>query len=57
MDLGAIATLLLSFAVPILVFAALLLSVVRLLNAVEDSAKTLRRIERLLRDQQDGQPK
>jgi hypothetical protein len=56
LDFASLANVLLGLLIPVLVFAAILLSVVRLLNAVEDSAKTLRRIERLLREQREQPP-
>lgn len=54
MGIGEIIIGLLSVVLPALVVIALLVSLVRLLNAVEDTAKTLRRIEGLLRERQQG---
>ncbi len=53
MGIAEISIAILSAAVPLLLVIALLVGIFRLLKAVEDTASTLRRIEKLLKQQRD----
>ena len=53
MSIAEIILAILTAAIPVLLVLALLVSMLRLLNAVEDTASTLRRIEKLLKQQRD----